>query len=172
MQNAYRRPWLGIGLVLLGGLLLLHQFRLFTIDWHDVFWLAVCVAGVTLIVRGFPRQGRGAFLGVCAAGVGGYELLKSYGYVWIPSYLVLPALMILAGVGILVVYFSNLHRWHLLVPSFLLFGLGALIFAAEQGYIDRWALIDFLHKWWPASLVLFGTAILLNELKQRRSGSN
>ena len=167
MQHLSRRPWLGIGLIALGAILLLHQFHIVPIDLNTAWWVAVCGAGIYLIIRGFPNQGRGVFPGVCAMGIGGYELLKNYTSVYIPSYLVMPSLMILAGVGILFVYFSCLSRWHLLVPSLLLIGLGSLIVVAEEGYVDRWALIDFLRTWWPASLVLFGTALLLNQMRQK-----
>ena len=108
------------------------------------------------------------FLGVCAVGIGGYQLLEEYTSVYVPHYLVLPSLMILAGVGILFLYFTALNKWHLLVPSLLLIGLGCLIIFAEEGYLDRWELIDLLRTWWPAALVLFGAAMLLNQLRQNR----
>ncbi len=167
MKTYAHRPWLGIGLIALGVALLLHQLRVLPIEWREVWWGAVCVAGVWLIVKGFTNQGKGMFLGVCAVGIGGYKLLSNFTTLYIPSYLVVPSLMILAGVGILFVYFTTLSRWHLLVPSLLLIGLGGLIVIAEQGYIDRWAVIDFLRTWWPASLVLFGTAMLLNQIRHR-----
>ncbi|HTX99191.1 MAG TPA: DUF5668 domain-containing protein [Bacteroidota bacterium] len=167
METIARRPWLGIGLIAVGVVLLLHQLRVIPIDWRDVWWAAVCIVGVWLIVRGFTNKGKGMFWGVVAAGVGGYKLLMWHTSVYIPNYLAIPSLMILAGVGILFVYFTQLDRWHLLVPSLLLIGLGGLIVVAEEGYIDRWTVIDFLRTWWPASLVLFGTAMLLNHFWRR-----
>ncbi len=168
MSTVSRRPWLGIGLIAVGAVLLLHQLHLLPIAWREVWWAAVCVVGAYLVIKGFSSKGKGMIPGVFAVGVGGYKLLSTYfDAVYIPSYLVLPSLMILVGVGILFVYFTDLGRWHLLVPSLLLIGLGALISVAEMGYIDRWAVIDFLRTWWPAALVLFGTAIILNSLRHR-----
>jgi len=168
MQHFSHRPWFGFGLIVVGAVLLLHQFHVLPISWHDVWWGAVCIVGCVLIVRGFAEKGKGMFLGVCAVGIGGYQLLEEYTSVYIPHYLVLPSLMILAGVGILFLYFTALNKWHLLVPSLLLIGLGCLIIFAEEGYLDRWELIDLLRTWWPAALVLFGAAMLLNQLRQNR----
>ncbi len=168
MQPFSRRPWLGIGMIAIGAVLLLHQLHVLPIAWREVWWAAVCIGGASLMVKGFTSKGKGMFLGVCAVGIGGYKLLSTYTFLYIPSFLIVPSLMILAGVGILFVYFTALNRWHLLVPSLLLISLGAVIVVAEEGYIDRWAVIDFLRTWWPVSLVLFGVAMLLNQLKANR----
>lgn len=171
MQRSSGRPWFGIGLIAVGAALLLHQFHMLPISWHDVWWGAIFVLGCYLIAKAFVTKGKGMVAGVLAAGIGGYNILTEYTSLYIPHYLVLPSLLILVGVGILLVYFTALSKWHLLVPSLLLIGLGTLIIYSEQGYLDRWELIDFIRTWWPAALVLFGAAMLVNQLRQNRRES-
>ncbi|MGA9117989.1 MAG: DUF5668 domain-containing protein [Bacteroidota bacterium] len=169
MQRPHRYPWLGIGLIAFGVILLLQQLNVFDLRWHDTFWAIVFLGGIFLVVRGFTNQGGGVFLGVCAVAIGGYRLLAMHSDIFIPSYLYFPSLLVLAGVGILAVYATRPRQWHLLVPSVILMSLGGLIIMSEEGYFNRWELIDFIRIWWPAALVLFGTAMILNQGRKNHS---
>jgi hypothetical protein len=169
MHTQQRLPWLGIGLIAVGVFLLLKQIGVFRVYWYDILWVVLSVGGVLLIVRGLVQHGRGVFLGVCLAAIGGYKLMLAYTDFYIPSYLIFPSLLILAGVGVLLVYVARPRDWHLLIPSVLLLGLGGLMIMAEEGYFSRWELVDFLRTWWPAALVLFGTGLLLNRRRDHHT---
>ena len=70
--------------------------------------------------------------------------------------------MILAGAGIMLTFAARPKNWHLLVPAFILMGLGTVMAMAEEGFFDRWEVIDWIRTWWPVGLILFGLAMLLN----------
>ena len=166
-----RRSWFGVGLVVIGALLLLSRMDLLTLDGRTLLWGAVMVLGLYRLVVGFMEGGRGVFLGAAVAAVGGYQLLRHYHAAYIPPYLMIPSIMVLAGAAIFLSFMASPRRWHLLIPSVVLAGFGTLMILAEEGALDRWDVIDFVHTWWPAALVLFGAALLLSRWTELRKGN-
>lgn len=154
--------FLGISLIVLGALLLLHQLHYVGISKLAIFWGVLVALGLYKVVAGFTRNGQGAWFGTMLVGVGGYYLLDEYSIFYLPSYLHLPAFVVLIGAGIFMSFLASPRRWHLLVPSLLLIGLGTVMILSEQGYFDRWEVIDAIRMWWPVALILFGAALLLN----------
>ncbi len=164
MLKSYpRRSFLGVGLILAGLLLLLGQLHYLTVGWATVLWGALAVLGLYRIILGFTLAGKGMWFGSMLLGIGGYNVLLAMRVAFIPSYLMLPAIIILAGAGILLGYIAAPRRWHLLVPALLLMGLGTVMAMAEEGYFSRWDVIDTIQMWWPAALILFGAALLLDK---------
>jgi len=157
-----KRSLIGVGLIAAGVLLLVARLHLLYFDWRVLFWGAVALAGIYRLVTGFLQHGRGVFLGTVLTALGVYQVMRQYDAVYIPGYLLMPWLLILAGTGVLLTFLAAPRRWHLLVPALFFTGLGSAIILAEEGYFDRWELIDLLRMWWPAALVLFGVALLLN----------
>ena len=49
----------------------------------------------------------------------------------------------------------------------LLLGTGSVTICAEIGILERWEIVDTIHMWWPAALILFGGALLLNSKDTR-----
>ena len=161
-HHGSKRSLIGVGLIVAGAFMLLARIHVLYFNWHILFWAVVALLGLYKLVDGFLHHGRGVFFGTGVAAVGTYEVLKHYEFVYIPSYLVFPSLIILAGVGFLLTFAAVPRRWHLIIPSVTLIGLGAVLLLAEEGYFSRWEVIDSVHTWWPAALILFGVALLLN----------
>jgi hypothetical protein len=162
-----KRSLLGVGLIAAGALLLLSRMHVLHFDWHVLFWTALTMLGLYRLVTGFLQKGRGVFFGTVVTAVGAYELLKACDAAYIPPYLVMPGLLILAGVGLLLAFAAAPRRWHLLVPSVILIGIGTVALLAEEGYFSRWEVVDALRTWWPVGLILFGAAVLLNRRQER-----
>ncbi len=162
-----KRSLVGVGLIAAGALLLLGRLHLMHIDWPTLLWGGLALLGVYRVVLGFTQKGRGVFIGTAAAAVGTYALLRESGAFFIPHELVLPSMILLAGLGIFLTFLAAPQRWHLLVPALLLLALGGALVLAEEGYLDAWEVLDLLRIWWPLALVLFGIALLLNRDRNR-----
>jgi len=59
--------------------------------------------------------------------------------------------------------------WHLLVPGAFLLLVGGAILSTELGYAQTWVVAPVVNRWWPAGLVLFGAAMLLNHSRGPRA---
>jgi hypothetical protein len=154
--------FIGTGLIAVGALLLLRQMHFVNVEWHILFWAAIAALGIYRLVLGFMRNGEGMFFGTIVTAVGIYEVLRLSDLLYIPEYLLPATILALAGAGFLMTFFAAPRRWHLAIPGCILIGIGILMLLTEEGYFNRWEVIDFVHDWWPLALILFGVALILN----------
>lgn len=158
-----RFPWFGIGLIVVGAAMLLHRLGVVDFGWHAALWGIVALFGAFKLVMAFTtRRSGAAFWGTVLLMLGGYQMLEELGMVYISSYLLFPWTVVLVGVGFLMMFAVQPRNWHVLVPSVVFMGAGALMVLAELGYFDRWDVVDAFRQYWPIALILFGITLLLN----------
>jgi hypothetical protein len=156
-------PFVAVGLILVGVLLLLDRTRVVDFGWWAVFWGAVGLYGAYRIVGGFRSPNKGGIVwGTVLLSVGLYQVLGDIGLVSIPGGMLFPAFLAVVGTGVMLLVVRRPSDWHLAVPALLLLGVGSAMILAEMDLLDRWEILGLFHTWWPAALILFGAALLLN----------
>jgi hypothetical protein len=158
-----RIPWFGVGLIAVGTTMLLHRIGVLNIGWHTALWGVVALFGAFKLTTAFMTHRSGAaFWGTVLLVVGGYQTLENLDLVYVSSYLLFPWTVVLVGVGFLMMFAVKPRDWHVLVPSAVFMGAGALMILSEMGYFDRWDVVDAFRQYWPIALILFGVTLLLN----------
>ena len=165
-------PFFAVLLILVGTLMLLERVDYLEFGWMSILWSALALLGVVKLVRGFRNpSGEGIVWGTVFFFVGTYQLLSEGGVFDLPSGTPFPALLAVIGFEFLLALIRKPREWHLVVPAVILIGLGSAMILAEMGILERWEVIEGIHAWWPAALVLFGAALLLNSGGVRQNNS-
>jgi hypothetical protein len=157
-----RPVWLGIVLIVVGVAMLLDHFQFLPMSWWLIFWASITVLSATLVVRNSRRKEGGTFWFTILFFFGLYKTLRNLGALEIDASLGFPLLLIFAGIGVAVVVVTYPSRWHLAVPAIALMGAGAAIALAELGVLSTWDVRTAISNYWPAALVLFGAALVIN----------
>jgi hypothetical protein len=158
-----QRPvWFGIVLIVIGVALLLDHIHFLTMSWWFVFWASLVVGSVVLLVRNSRRKEGGIFWLTVLFFFALYKTLQHLGALDIQESIGFPLLLIVAGIGIGVIVAIHPARWHLLIPSLTLIGIGAAILLAEYGVVSEWSVKDLLRTYWPVAVILYGGALLAN----------
>ena len=156
-------PVFAVLLILLGSLMLLDRAGVVTFGWLLIFWLIVTVFGGFKIVRGIRMASTGeVFWGTVFFFVGFYNAASDAGILYLPGGVLFPAFLLVMGVGFLIGFISQPREWHLLVPALIFTCVGGLMTLVEMELVGRWTVVDAVRQWWPAGLILFGAALLLN----------
>jgi hypothetical protein len=160
--------WFGSALVLVGALLLFDRFNLFSFRWPGVLWTGIAVLAAIMLVRHF-KGGEGAvFWWTVLLLFSGYKLLRAFG-IWIPPESIgLPAVLVMAGIGFLVMFLAVPANWHLLIPAVALGGVGTVMLLSDLGLMPEMNARALIKDYWPFALIAFGAALLLN--RRSRSG--
>jgi hypothetical protein len=158
-----RVPFVALGLILVGVLLLLDRAHVVNFGGWAVLWGVVGLYGAYRIVEGFRSPDKGGIVwGTLLLCVGLYQLLEEVGVIALPGGMLLPALLVVVGTGVLLAVARRPSEWHLAIPALLLIGAGVAMVLAEMDLLDRWEILDLFQTWWPAALILFGAALILN----------
>ncbi len=156
-------PFLAVLLILVGAFMLLERVGVVDFGWMSLLWCALALLGGIKLVRGFQDpKGEGIVWGTIFLFVGTYQLLNDGGLFELPAGTPFPALVAVVGLGFLFALIRKPREWHLAIPAVVLLGVGSVTICAEMGMLERWEIVDGIHTWWPAALVLFGGALLLN----------
>lgn len=156
-------PFFAVLLILVGSFMLLERAGYLDFGWLSLIWCAMALIGGVKLVRGFQNPtGEGLVWGTIFFCVGSYQLLSDGGMFELPAGTPFPALLSVIGLGFLLALIRRPREWHLAVPAIVLLGLGSAMILAEMGMLERWDLAEGVRIWWPAALVLFGGALLLN----------
>jgi len=103
-RNHHQRPrlWLGLGLAVLGGGLLLREFGLLPahIGFVDFWPLVLVLAGLSKLLR--ARGVSGSLFAVVLVALGGLLLAGNLGFLAFPTARLWPALLVLLGVAFLI----------------------------------------------------------------------
>ena len=160
-----RFSWPGIGLVLVGTTMLLDRFTVIRFEWMTVLWAVVAVFGLVKAVDGFAkRRSSKVFWGTFFFLLGVYATLRHLDIVELRSYWWPPAVLLIIGFSILMMYVSSPRDWHLLVPAILCLGVGSAVVLAELGFIYRYDVSEAVRMYWPVGLILFGLALVLRRV--------
>jgi hypothetical protein len=156
-----RFSWLGGGLLIIGSAMLLDRLDVVRFGWQPVFWTLVALFGIVKAVDGFGKKRSGrVFWGTFLFLFGVYELLRDLDVIELRSYWMFPAILLIIGLSLLMMYINSPREWHLLIPSLLLLGTGAAIILTEFGYFYRYDVIEAVRMYWPVGLILFGFALV------------
>ncbi len=165
-------PLLPVLLIVIGGGLLLDRTGVLAFGWWTVVWAVVATLGLHKIIQAFLVPARGRMVwGTTLFFVGLYFVLEDLGFLVLPGGMLFPGLLAVVGLGFLLALLRQPGEWHLAVPAVVLLGTGALMISAELNYLARGMVLDLVRQWWPAALVLFGAALLLNGRTQTKSSA-
>lgn len=165
-------PLFPVILIAVGTGMLLDRTDVLTFGWWTIFWAVIAVVGLYKMAQAFRFPSRGGMVwGTTLFFVGLYNVLEDFGAVILPGGTLFPALLAVVGLGFLLALARQPKEWHLAVPALVLLGIGTLMILAEMDYIGRWLVTDLVKQWWPAALVLFGAALLLNRGVGRKSSA-
>jgi hypothetical protein len=156
-------PFFAVLLILAGALMLLERAGVLDFGWVGLFWTALALLGAAKLVQGFRNpSGEGIVWGTIFFCVGTYQVMSEGGMFDLPGGMLFPAFLVIIGFGFLLALIRRPRDWHLAIPALVLLGLGWAMILAELELLERWQVIDGIRTWWPAGLVLFGVALLLN----------
>jgi hypothetical protein len=165
-----RHFWFPVFLILVGAGMLLQRLHVISVGWPAVpFMFVTAWAGVKLYNGIVMKSRGGVFWGLFWFVVGGACLLRTFGLVWLEPGVVVSGLFLLAGAGLVLAFLVSPRDWYLLVPAACFLIVGGAILSTELGIWATWEVAPLVNRWWPAGLVLFGAALLLNSLLPPRS---
>jgi hypothetical protein len=160
-----RHFWFPVLLILVGAGMLLHRLHVMWVGWPAVLWMLVTVGGGVKLYNGLALKSRGGvFWGLFWFVLGGACLLRSFDVVWLDPGVVVSGLFLVSGAGLLLAFLVSRRDWYLLVPAACFLLVGGAILSTELGMWATWEVAPVVNRWWPAGLVLFGAALLLNSL--------
>jgi hypothetical protein len=143
--------------------MLLHRIGVMAFSWHAALWGIVALFGAFKLITAFTTGRCGAaFWGTVLLVLGGYQMLEELDLFYISSYLLFPWTVVLVGVGFLMMFAVKPRNWHVIVPSLVFLGAGAMMILSEMGYFNRWDVVEAFRQYWPIALILFGITLLLN----------
>jgi hypothetical protein len=157
-----RWSWFGAGLIVLGIAMLLDRLEIVRFDWHIVLWALLAIVGLVKGMDGFSKKKTSrVFWGTFLFLLGAYNLLRGIDAIELRSYWWLPAMMLMLGFSLLMMFVCSPREWHLLVPALVLLGVGAAILLTEFGYFYRYDVAEAIRMYWPITLILFGLSLVL-----------
>jgi hypothetical protein len=129
----------------------------------------VTVGGGVKLYNGLVLKSRGGvFWGLFWFVLGGACLLRSCDVLWLDPGIMVSGLFLVSGAGLLLAFLVSPRDWYLLVPAACFLIVGGAILSTELGVWATWEVAPVVNRWWPAGLVLFGMALLLNPLGPAR----
>jgi hypothetical protein len=160
-----RHFWVPALLILVGAGMLLHRLHVMSVGWPVILCMLVTAGGGVKLYNGLALKSRGGvFWGLFWFVVGGACLLRSFDVVGLDPGSVVSGLFLVSGAGLLLAFLVSPRDWYLLVPAACLLIVGGAILSTELGIWATWEVAPLVNRWWPAGLVLFGAALLLNSL--------
>jgi hypothetical protein len=160
-----RNYWFPALLIVIGAGMLLQRLHVIWVGWPAVLWMMVTVGGAVMLYNGLVLKSRGGvFWGLVWFAFGGACLLRSYEVLWLEPGIVVSGLFLVSGAGLLLVFLVSPRDWYLLVPAACFLIVGGAVLSTELGVWATWEVAPVVNRWWPAGLVLFGLALLLNAL--------
>jgi hypothetical protein len=160
-----RSFWFPVLLILIGAGMLLHRLHFMWFGWPAVLWMFVTVGGGVKLYNGLVLKSRGGvFWGLFWFVLGGACLLRSCDVLWLDPGIMVSGLFLVSGAGLLLAFLVSPRDWYLLVPAACFLIVGGAILSTELGVWATWEVAPVVNRWWPAGLVLFGMALLLNPL--------
>lgn len=130
MQRIDYRIWIGAGLILLGGLMLLERFGLFP-NAIGFFWGALFLAAAAYFLYRFAKNSIvdwwAAIPGFALAGLAMEGLLPGLVGNWGGTFF-----LGFLGLGFFAVYLSGRHRWWAIIPGGVLITLAVITVLTER----------------------------------------
>lgn len=152
----------GVLLVLVGAGLMLERLDVIDIGFGRIVWFFLGLLGGWMVFRAFLDNERGkAFWGTVLFLYAIFFFLRSSGVVEFYGRTMIPAALLIVGLGFLMMFIQNPRAWQVLIPAVILGGLGTVFILADIGYFYRWDVVYVLRTYWPAILILVGISLVL-----------
>lgn len=155
---------IGIILIIIGGLILLNQFQIFSLSGKNLMGITSILLGLLLLKKSFSSLKYKGLLGGSFFVIWGILLIVfTYSDQPLGHTLFFGNVFLSLGLASLIYFiFSGAGRSvHLFV--FLLFAsMGGTMIAAYYGKLDVWQLEDILDTYWPVILIVLGIFILVD----------
>jgi len=165
-----RRFWFPALLIVVGTAMLLARLHVPWPGWAPLLWSLVAAGGGVRLYNGLVLRSRGGvFWGFFWLIVGGAGLLRSFDILWLDPGIVVSGTLLVLGAGCILMFLVSRRDWHLLVPAAFFLLVGGAILSTELGYADSREVAPLVNRWWPAGLVLFGAAMILNQPRGART---
>jgi hypothetical protein len=166
-----RFSWFAVALIVTGTAMLLQRLHVISMDWRTIFWGVVALGGVYKLVMGFAMKRRGGvFWGTIFTTVGTLALLSLHDVIDPSPGIAVSGMLIALGVGFVLMFVTVPRDWYVLAPGLFFLLVGGAVLAVELGYYERWQVGPIIASYWPAGLIVFGLALLLNRGKEKREG--
>jgi hypothetical protein len=164
---------IGLIFILVGVGLLADKLDMFNFGWHEMYPIIFLLIAAVSFMHAVTGQKNSAFWGGVFGVLGVFFVLRNFDiirYYWFDEFW--PIFLIALGVGFIVLYIFNPRDWGVLIPGFILTGLGLLFIFEAMDLIDDFFEIVFETIWtyWPLALVLLGVGLILGSLKRKDSG--
>jgi len=154
--------WFGILLVVIGVIMILDHFNVFSIDFATIFWPLLMLVGIVVVSKGFGDNHRGKiFWGSVLFLYSLFFFIRSIDYFDVPGRLIFPASFIIFAVAFFMMYLGNTRDWPLILPAAILGGMGIIFILTEYGTLCWWDTWDLIADYWPVLLIAVGLVLIL-----------
>ncbi|MBN1464788.1 hypothetical protein JXA02_03435 [candidate division KSB1 bacterium] len=172
MNKNHSSLLIGLIFILAGVGLLLDKMRLFDFGWQETYPVIFLLLAVISFISAFSGKKNSAFWGGVFGVLGVFYLLRNFDL--IPFYLVhelWPIFLLALGLGFIALFIFNPREWGVLVPGFILTGLGVIFILESLDLIhDLFAnIVDAIWTYWPLILVLIGIGLILGSYKRKEA---
>ena len=155
-------------LIVLGALLLLHQFDIVWMSKANLMIAAFLFLGAILLVRGYDHPQKRGILG------GSFFLLLGLMFLFmrlnvLPTEDMLGAGLIFIALGLanLIFFFITRTRVANVNWAIIFLFIGAPFLIVHYNYMPDWELIDYFRTYWPVLLILIGALLLIESFVKR-----
>ena len=145
----------GLIIILVGVLLLIHNFKVIRFDWEIHFPLIMAIIGILLWINAlFKREKGGVFIGTILLIIGGFyyatniDLIPYYYYdeSW-------PIFPLSIGLAFFASFIFKPKEWGVLIPGVILTLIGVFFMLEEMFNVRRYVIED-IFSWWPVILLI------------------
>jgi len=165
--------FLPIALITIGLFLLLNQFNLLHLTRAQWAIIGSTALGIFLLRRAFlSERYKGLLGGVFFSGTAIGLFLMDNALLPISNGTGFGMLLLSLGLANFVYFiFTRLHTSSI-VFGVIYSGAGAVMMLSYYQYIDWWNVADMIELYWPALLILFGAALLIDGIRRQKKGQS
>ncbi len=162
--------WIGVILILIGGLMLLHQLDLFYLTGDRLIAIISLLVGVAMLRKSIDHPERKGLLGGSFFTLFALSLfIFDFSLRPFARPLFLGDLFIVLAVSNLIYFlFSGMSK-SLNIFMFFFFGaIGGTMIAVYYDLIDVWELDEVVSTYWPVVLIVIGLLIIIDGMTSHR----
>jgi len=156
----------GIFLIILGGILLIHQLDIFYFSWSQIYPVIFLLLGLYLYASLFTRKSAGAvFWGTVFFLLGLFFSLRNYDIIdYYYMYDLWPILLLIFGIAFIALFILKPEDWGVLIPAGILLFFGSVFLLRN---LHLWQAQEIIEQYWPIILILIGLGIISKNIKKK-----
>jgi len=173
MNKSYSSLLVGLIFILVGVGLLMDRMVLFSFGWREIYPIIFILIAAISFINALAGQRNSAFWGGLFGVLGAFFFCRNYDLIpfyWFDEFW--PIFLIALGFGFIVLFIFNPKDWGVLIPGFILTGMGLIFVFESMRLIDDVfeTVFDIVWTYWPLVFVLLGVGLILGSLKHKDSG--